>query len=76
MYNVDFLDLPEARDSEPSITDPACMSNLDSLKSASVKKDFNEFKELTKKCTTLYNAGLGQGWEPCLHCQDGKLPQT
>ena len=76
MYNVVFLDLPEARDSEPPITDPACKSNLELLKSASVNKDFNEFKKLTKECRTLYNAGLGQGPEPCLHCQDGKLPQT
>ena len=76
IHNVVFLDIPEARDSEPAITDPACMSNLELLESASVNSDFEEFKKLKKECITLYNAGLGQGPEPCNHCQDGKLPQT
>ena len=76
IHNVVFLDIPEARDSEPAITDPACKSNLELLESASVNRDFEEFQKLTNKCITLYNAGLGQGPEPCDHCQDGKLPQT
>ena len=75
-YNCLFLDLPEARDSEPPLTDPGCVSNLELLESASVSGDFEEFKKLATKCITLYNAGFGQGPEPCPHCQEGKLPQS
>ena len=75
MYNC-FLDLPEARDLEPAILDPGCKSNLELLESAFVIGDYAGFKKLVDKCTTLYNAGLGKGPEPCLHCRDGMLPQT
>ena len=53
-----------------------CKENKKFLETASADGDFAEFKKLGKKCIKLYNAGLGKGPEPCLHCQGGMLPQT